>query len=97
MKEILAPAVDEYAHDKIDDAEFIRRKAAARAQAAAEHQGLSALDAAFDAYQAAVRAREAAWAAYDKAADDEEAAEAALNKALAALEPGPSGAVKAEG
>ena len=79
VKQILMPAIDEYARDKIDDAELGRRKAAARAQAAGEHQGLSALDAAFDAYQAAVRAREAARAAYGKAADDEEAAEAALN------------------
>ena len=96
MKELAAADYDEFMEDKIDAAEFDRRKEAARAQATADHHQRTALDQAFDKYTAAGEAREAACKAQATAADVEEAAEAALHKVLQLLEAGPSGAVKAE-
>ena len=96
MKELTAADYDEFMEDKIDAAEFDRRKEAARAQATADHQQRTALDQAFDKYTAAGEAREAACKAQATAADEEEAAEAALHKVLQLLEAGPTGAVKAE-
>ena len=89
MKELAAADYDEFMEDKIDAAEFDRRKEAARAQATADHQQRTALDQAFDKYTAAGEAREAACKAQATAADEEEAAEAALYRVLQLLEAGP--------
>ena len=94
---------------QFDAAELDRRKAAARAQAEAEHAPLSKLDKAFSSYTAAVAARVAAEDAAEKAiaaaTAAEDAAEAELQAAMKALLPsssassgeaGPSGVVKSE-
>ena len=86
--------------DKIDEAELGRRKAAARKTAEAEHAPLSALDAAFGKYTAAVAARVAAEEGVDKAMAAEDAAEAEVQAAVRALLPAEagssSGVVKSE-
>ena len=98
--ELIGPAVQEFVADKIDEAELGRRKAAARKTAEAEHAPLSALDAAFGKYTAAVAARVAAEEGVDKAMAAEDAAEAEVQAAVRALLPAEagssSGVVKSE-
>ena len=107
VEELIRPAVADFVVDKIDEVELGRRKAAARAKAEAEHAPLSALDAAYGKYTAAVAARVAtedeAEKAIAAAMGAEDAAEAELQAAVKALLPssssgqaGPSGVVKAE-
>ena len=99
VRELAQPALDDFMADRIDAAELVKRKAAAREKAASEHKPLATLDAAFAAYTKAVAAREKAYQAYTKAEAAEDAAEAKLAVALRELEQGqagPSGAVKAE-
>ena len=96
VKELLRPAFDEYAEDKIDDAELKRRKIKARQDAEKEHQPLTALDTAYAEYEKAVQARVRAEEAVEQAIADEDAAEAKVQAAAAALLPGAAGPVKAE-
>ena len=100
VKELIQPAIDDYVADKIDAATLDQRKAAARKTAEAEHAPLSALDAAFGKYTAAVAARVAAEEGVDKAMAAEDAAEAEVQAAVRALLPAEagssSGVVKSE-
>ena len=91
VQEVLKPAFEEYAKDKLDGAELDKRKAAARQQAAAGHAPLTKLDREFADYIAAVEARAQAEMA-------EDAAGAKLEAALAEHERGQAGpsSVKAE-
>ena len=100
VKELIQPAIDDYVADKIDAVTLDQRKAAARKTAEAEHAPLSALDAAFGKYTAAVAARVAAEEGVDKAMAAEDAAEAEVQAAVRALLPAEagssSGVVKSE-
>jgi len=90
-RELALSAFDEYMADRIDAAEFDRRKAEAREKAAAEHAPLTELERASGAYTQAVYVR-------TRAEAGEDAAEAKLEAVLRGLErgqPGSSG-VKAE-
>ena len=103
-------AVLEYFADKIDEDELKRRKKAAREQAVAEHEALSALDKAYGAYTAATAARvaaEKALVAAEKALDtalkaEDEAADKVEELAITMMaaqngaRAGPSGVVKSE-
>ena len=100
---LIESAVGEWMTDKIDDVELKRRKKAAREQAAAEHEALSALDKAYGAYTAATAARlvaekalETAFKAEDEAANKVEEAVQAIEAAAAGNGAGPSGVVKSE-
>ena len=97
-RELALPAFDEYMADRIDAAEFDRRKAEARAKATAEHAPLTELERASAEYMEAVSARTKAEAARSTSEAAEDAAEAKLEAVLRGLErgqPGSSG-VKAE-
>ena len=99
IKALIQPTYDDFVADKIDAAELDKRKAAARKTAESEHAPLSALDAAYGKYTAAVAARVAAEEGVDRAVAAEDAAEAAVQEAVRALLPaeaGPSGVVKSE-
>ena len=100
VEALTQPAFKDFIADKIDAAELTRRKAAARKAAEAEHAPLSALDAAFGKYTAAVAARVAAEEGVDKAMAVEDAAEAEVQAAVRALLPAEagssSGVVKSE-
>ena len=99
VETLIQPAFKDYVAGKIDAATLDRRKDAARKTAEAEHAPLSALDAAFGKYTAAVAARVAAEEGVDRAVAAEDAAEAAVQEAVRALLPaeaGPSGVVKSE-
>ena len=97
--QLIRPSLDEYAHDKIDEAELARRKRAAREQAAAEHPPLASLDGVYRVYVAKAAARVAAEKALAAAEADEDEAMAAVEAALLSIEgqaAGPSGAAKRE-
>ena len=97
-RELALSAFDEYMADRIDAAEFDRRKAEARAKATAEHAPLTELERASAEYMEAVSARTKAEAALSTSEAAEDAAEAKLEAVLRGLErgrPGSSG-VKAE-
>ena len=68
VRELAQPALDDFMADRIDAAELVKRKAAAREKAASEHKPLATLDAAFAAYMytKAVAVREKAYQAYTK-------------------------------
>ena len=72
-KELFQPAFDAYRKDEIDEAELKRRKKAAQETAGTEYPPLTALDAAFSTYEAAVKAREDAEKAHAEEAHDESA------------------------
>ena len=100
VESLIQPAFKDYVAGKIDAATLDQRKAAARKTAEAEHAPLSALDAAFGKYTAAVAARVAAEEGVDKAMAAEDAAEAEVQAAVRALLPAEagssSGVVKSE-
>ena len=107
FKELFQPAFDAYCKDEIDVVELDRRKKAAQETAGTDYPPLTALDAAFSAYEAAVKAREDAEEAAEKmlanAHAAEDAAEAQVRSLLAqsaafpsAGGAGPSGVVKSE-
>ena len=77
-RELALSAFDEYMADRIDAAEFDRRKAEARAKATAEHAPLTELERASAAYTQAVSARTKAEAALSTSEAAEDAAEAEL-------------------
>ena len=91
-------AFDEYMAERIDAAEFDRRKAEARAKATAEHAPLTELERASAEYMEAVSARTKAEAALSTSEAAEDAAEAKLEAVLRGLERGQAGSsgVKAE-
>ena len=95
-KEVAQPAFNDYMSDKIDEAELKCRKVEARVRATLEHKQRHTLDKAYDAFLSAGRSRERAWTMYKYHLDMEDKFEVAVNTVLATLEPGPSGAVKAE-
>tara|TARA_B110001452_G_scaffold91009_1_gene74950 strand:+ start:268 stop:1098 length:831 start_codon:yes stop_codon:yes gene_type:complete len=95
-KEVAQPAFNDYMSDKIDEAELKHRKVEARLRATVEHKQRHALDKAYDAFLSAGRSRQRAWTTYKYHLDSEDKFEVAVNTVLATLEPGPSGAVKAE-
>jgi len=75
-RELALSAFDEYMADRIDAAEFDRRKAEARAKATAEHATLTELERASAEYMEAVSARTKAEAALSTSEAAEDAAEA---------------------
>ena len=77
-RELALSAFDEYMADRIDAAEFDRRKAEARAKATAEHAPLTELERASAEYIEAVSARTKAEAALSTSEAAEDAAEAEL-------------------
>ena len=91
-RELALSAFDEYMADRIDAAEFDRRKAEARAKATAEHAPLTELERASAEYTQAVSARTKAEAALLTSEAAEDAAEAKLEAVLRGLERGQPGA-----
>ena len=79
-------AFDEYMAERIDAAEFDRRKAEARAKATAEHAPLTELERASAEYMEAVSARTKAEAALSTSEAAADAAEAKLEAVLRVLE-----------
>ena len=77
--------------DTIDKDELERRKKAARGQAAAEHETLSALEKAYSAYTAATAARVAAEQALETAHKAEDEAASKVEEAVWWCGPFPSG------
>ena len=100
MRELIKPAFEQFAVDRIDAAELDRLKIEARVKATAEHAQLTELERASAEYTEAVSARTNAEAALATSEAAEDAAEAKLEAVLRGLErgqPGPSGVkVKAE-
>ena len=90
-RELALSAFDEYMADRIDAAEFDRRKAEARAKATAEHAPLTELERASAEYIEAVSARTKAEAALSTSEAAEDAAEAKLEAVLRGLERGQPG------
>ena len=93
--DLLKPAIDQWASDKIDDAELKQRKIDAQKDAEAEHEpALAPLEAAYESHTADVAERVRAEERMESAVAAEDKSNAALQAAVRALLPdegGPSG------